>query len=203
MGGKRRTAYIFIFIAVLLVFVLNVPALLFWEYDGVTASCVMKKELSFVPAMLYPWLTTVLFVYSPILVIVISNAAIIKTLLSATRERKTMTTSSSPHSHVCRIAVTISVVSVIFVILEMGSPILRTKLAAGNLELVHPPPRFFVGMMACQTNHGINFLLYCWTGKPFRKELVALLSSVFCIKAPNKFGSAQKHKNIEMTDIVT
>ena len=63
-----------------------------------------------------------------------------------------------------RIAVTVSVVSVVYVVLEFCNTLIRTQLAVGVIDGVRPPPEFFASMMACQTNHGINIILYCLSG---------------------------------------
>ena len=71
-----------------------------------------------------------------------------------------------------RIAATVSVVSVVYVVLEFCNALIRTQLAVGVIDGIHPPPEFFASMMACQTNHSINIILYCLSGRRARQSLI-------------------------------
>ena len=81
-----------------------------------------------------------------------------------------------------RIAVTVSVVSVVYVVLEFCNTLIRTQLAIRVIDGVHPPPEFFASMMACQTNHGINIILYCLSG-----EALLIGSDKFSYLLPKPF----------------
>jgi len=189
--GKQRSGFLFVGILVLVILVFHLPTLFFLEYDDVKGDCVIKPQLQYAAEDLYPWLTVVCFFYLPMLVIIMCNIAIIRNLIAATNERSRISPSSSSDKsaqRVRRIAVTVSVVSVVYVVLEFCNTLIRTQLAIRVIDGVHPPPEFFASMMACQTNHGINIILYCLSGEQFRQEFFGLLRCLCCVKTSPSAG---------------
>merc|ERR1712212_1230913 len=111
--------------------------------------------------------------------------------------------SSDAANRITRIAVTVSVVSVVYVILELCNTIIRTQLAIGVIDGVHPPPEFFASMMACQTNHGINIVLYCLSGEQFREEFINLLRFLCCVNAEEKEKGSKTASSTDQTALST
>jgi len=183
--GKQRSGLLIVGFLVVVVLAFHLPTLFFLQYDPVKNDCVITEALQFAALDLYPWLTVVCFFYLPMFVIIVCNVAIIRNLLVATSERAKISPGSSTDKatqRVRRIAVTVSVVSVVYVVLEFCNTLIRTQLAVGVIDGVRPPPEFFASMMACQTNHGINIILYCLSGEQFRREFFGLLRWLCCIK---------------------
>jgi len=187
--GKQKSGFTFVGILIFSVLAVHVPTLFFLKYDEVKNTCSGNENLAYASTTLYPWLTVSLFFYLPMLVIIACNFAIIRKLIAKSINSSGFS-SSSASNQLVRIAVTVSVVSIVYVILELCNTIIRTQLAMGLIDGVRPPPEFFASMMACQTNHGINIVLYCLSGEQFREEFLNLLRFLCCVSAP-KNGSGK------------
>lgn len=181
--GKQKSGFMFVGILVCLVLAIHLPSLFFLEFNEAMSNCDLHPSLIYASTKLYPWLTVALFFYLPMLIIIACNVCIIRKLVAKATDGGGLGSSNS--NQLMRIAVTVSVVSIVYVVLEMCNTIIRTQLAAGVIDGIYPPPEFFASMMACQTNHGINIVLYCLTGEHFRGEFLNILR-ILCCLGPSK-----------------
>ena len=104
--------------------------------------------------------------------------------------------------------------SVVYVLLECYNTLIRTRVALHKIDAVHPPPVFFASMMACQTNHAINVLLYCLSGmwlvwqrdhlhrKGALISFTSTISSMFCYKLRGIEGQRQGSNVSETTHVL-
>ena len=143
---------------------LNFPLLIFYKFDG--TACVMTKHVGFIEIM-----DTMLYSVVPIVVMLLSNTAIICKLVYIKYKGISHTNQSVSKSST-RGSVMVVTVSLAFILLT--SP--RAVDSAIGLSIsTHPYGAVCVASMQ-YLNHSINGILYCILGGKFREELLKIMS---------------------------
>jgi len=184
--GKQKSGLLFLATICAIVICFHIPTLFFLQWDSENPNiCFARDKLAYASGKIYPWMTVTLFFYLPMLTIAFCNLSIVRKLLASTSDKM----NDKKQERLRRITVTVSLVSAVYVALEICNAIIRTVVALNGIDALNPKPEFFGSMMACQTNHGINIILYCLTGDQFREEFFSLIRSICCLKQSDKTES--------------
>ena len=142
---------------------LNFPSLIFQKFDGEV--CVMKIHSGFIQVM-----DTVFYAVLPIVVMILTNVAIICKLMEIKYKEMSHTNESVSKSST-RGSVMVVTVSLAFIILT--SP--RAVDSALKQYISGYPfgSLFIITMM--YINHSINRILYCIFGEKFRNEFLKIM----------------------------
>ena len=130
-------------------------------------------------AFVRPWIAFSTVSVAPFLVVLISNAVIIRVLVTYNDPRRKNAIVSNTESHFRQTILMCLAVSIAFFVcvtpnfaLLIGRPYWKAAVSDRSaFNVIHA-----VNSLLLYTNHSINFYLYCLTGKVFRTELLALIS---------------------------
>ena len=134
----------------------------------------------------FPWLRLVTYSIIPFCIVLILNVIIISKLI---KERPEVQQTDGNIFNTQRMMIqqrklTVMLLSVSFVWLGLSSPFTIWRLVYPGIATKdqHHRARVFLARTICFNimwlNHAVNFLLYCLTGKKFRRELMALFSAI-------------------------
>ena len=160
---------------------------IFWTrgavFDSITgeliSNCQRTPGYERFEAFVRPWIAFSTVSVAPFLVVIISNAVIIRVLVSYNDPQRKNAIVSNTESHFRQTILMCLAVSVAFFVcvtpnfaLLIGRPYWKAAVSDRSaFNVIHA-----VNSLLLYTNHSINFYLYCLTGKVFRTELLALLS---------------------------
>ena len=132
------------------------------------------------------WVDSSLIVIVPITLLLLLNTAIVNGVRKAVNSQKRMTSdaaNSGGDGQSKQITVTVLTISFTFILCTL--PIATSNIAERFLSDINDPilvSKFalagYTGRMLFSVNHGVNFLLYIFSGKRFRDEFL----EVFCCK---------------------
>ena len=130
------------------------------------------------------WVGSALGVFIPIALLLVLNTAIVNGVRKAVASQKRMTSdaaNSGGDGQSKQITVTVLTISFTFILCNL--PLVTSTLVQHFLMDINDPigvSKFalarYTGQMLAAINHGVNFLLYIFSGKRFRDEFL----EVFC-----------------------
>ena len=162
--------------------------------DGLNGihSCSSVKKYRYLNKVVWPWVDLCLYALMPFVILAVSNTLIIRHMLQSQRTRKRLSDCSrggcATQDEGRRLTALLLTISCFYLLTT-----LPMTLEVLSYQVLSRPAKFDPEWMARQKlvrtttqmlmyiNHSFNFLLYCATGKRFRKELCSLLCSFCCI----------------------
>ena len=163
---------------VLSVMVLNVHILFLYVIEDVNHKpmCYIQAEAALVVSLL----DSLFYSFVPTAVIFSCNVIIIYKLRTYERDRVAKLHNDRNHIDTRRLSVMLIVISVTFSLFTLPLciywTIMTTLVYRGGVEVFQDSIFRLVARILASINHAINFLLYCFSGPAFRKELRAVCS---------------------------
>ena len=160
---------------------------IFWTrdavFDSVTGELILKcgkiPRYHHFEAFVRPWIAFCLVSMLPLIIVIVSNAVIIRALIGYNDRRRTIAMMSNAESNFRQTTLMCLAVSVAFFVcvtpnfaLLVGRPYWKAAVTDRSALNVTDA----VDNILLYVNHSVNFFLYCLTGKVFREELYDLLS---------------------------
>ncbi len=165
-----------------------------------------SKTTKYVPQYkeIFPWLETILYSFAPFILLGCLNIAICIRLLKVRQDRQaTLASDSKSDSNMAGLTAMLLLTSFSFIVLTLPDTIyylLKTYIGFSSKDPGHSlyikmKPFRAMAFILHQLNHGINFVLYCMSGKRFRSEVKAM----FC----GRLTTASSASNLSSTTNVS
>ena len=160
---------------------------IFWTrdtvFDSITGVLIVKcgkiPGYEHFEAFVRPWIAFALVSMLPLIIVIVSNAVIVRALIGYNDRRKTIAIMSNAERNFRQTTFMCLAVSVAFFVcvtpnfaLLVGRPYWKAAVSDRSALDVTDA----VDNILLYVNHSVNFFLYCLTGKVFREELHDLLS---------------------------
>jgi len=148
--------------------------------DGIPFECTVDKihykKYYLFRSRIYPKLTLVAYTFLPLIIIIIGNALVVRTVRQASnRSRSTTNKKRSVTRMLYAVSILYTVLTTPASIFLAVAPINYQLAPAFRLQWTLLRLLFYL----C---HSVNFLLFCASGTFFRQELLAFLDSIFCYR---------------------
>ena len=164
------------------------------ETKGDTSSCDYIRSQKEMMSKIWSWVDVCLYAYLPLMITLVLNISIIKTVSQASRQRATMGGGQQQSDNQRQVTVMLLTVSVTFFVLLTPYSILYVYVNAGfwNYRETYKGWAtylllFVLFKLLSDTNNCINFFLYVVSGNMFRDELALLFKcSTKSVKGKSK-----------------
>ena len=132
---------------------------------------------------IFPWLEVAMYSFIPFILILLLNIGIGIRLIQAARRRRSLSTEGSNDQRLTGTTAMLLLTSFCFVILTLPKTsynLLKDLIGfssddPGRSLYIRLRPVKAAAMIMQQSNHAVNFLLYCISGRKFRTELMNML----------------------------
>ncbi len=154
----------------------------YWRYVAVRGRyaplCVRPSRELYVYKLMAPWFELILYSMAPFALILILNIAISVRLIISQRQRnQILNVDSGADSNMHGLTAMLLTTSTAFLVLTLPYCMYYMLRKYYIISKYQPQPHFkAIALVMQQTNHAINFLLYCFSGPRFRREL----RNIFC-----------------------
>ena len=153
------------------------------------------------------WVGSALAVFIPIVLLLVLNTAIVNGVRKAVASQRRMTSdggNSGGDGQSKQITATVLTISFTFILCNL--PMATSTIAEhflmdfnDHIGVAKFALAGYTGQMLVAVNHGVNFLLYIFSGKRFREEFLA----VFCCKSTTQKGKAGGSNSTSNTGMTT
>ena len=180
--GKRILAALTV--TVILIFALNAHILVFRQFDGVYCAWVPYIYQLFWFGPWY-WIDSIIYMGIPFIAIVICNAIILSKVLQSQLQRAKLKCSNEEYAKGARLTSTtymLITVSIMFLVLTLPQSSYYIMRGFQPVIIWDPQEAANVGLFSvivfliAFANNTINFLLYCISGRQFRKEFINMIT---------------------------